>query len=262
MIMPSKRPLRSMLHLQMGQEVLYLLMTVGIMTSLILLVYTRSLQQVPVAETDVRALQQRVADLYTQLEAERQKTNSTLPALQQRVADLYAQLEAERQKTNSTLPDEQPPIITLSEARGYYFRSGSAALSEAFRIALLETIVPRILEISTRYNADVLEVVGHTDEVPISNRRSDIDRTLLRFLNREPLAAPVASDNVGLGMARAAAVVRELRADPRLKNLTILPLSAGQTTTVRDQLSAGIDGVGQDEERRRIEIRVRREFGS
>lgn len=201
----TKRSPDSMLHLQMGQEVLYLLMTIGIMTSLILLVYTHSQQEF-------------------------------------------------------AAPLEQPPIITLSEARGYYFPSGSAALSQSFRAALVQRIVPRILDISRQYEARVIEVVGHTDEVPVSAARSTIDSTLLHFLNWQPSAAPVASDNVGLGMARAAAVVRELRADPRLQGLTILPLSAGQTTTVQHQLSPGTNEVAEDQLRRRIEIRVRRHF--
>jgi len=223
-----KTPLRSMLHLQMGQEVLYLLMTIGIMASLVLLVYARVLQNA------------------------RDEAAAQLAALQVEYAALPPQ--------DRPQPDDQPPIITLSEAKGYYFPSGSAKLSDEFRHALAQQIVSRILEISRRYEAEMVEVVGHTDEVPVRSAQSTIDQSLLPFLNWQGSAEPVASDNAGLGMARAAAVVRELRSDPRLKTLIILPLSAGQTTTVDHQLSTG--GLAQlsDQQRRRIEIRVRRRF--
>src|SRR5215813_10636155 len=62
--------------------------------------------------------------------------------------------------------------------------------------------------------------------------------------------------DAGLGLARAVAVVQVLRSDPRLNNYTLLPLSGGQLIGVDDQLTLG--GGGDDRERRRIEIRLRR----
>jgi hypothetical protein len=60
----------------------------------------------------------------------------------------------------------------------------------------------------------------------------------------------------GLGLARATAVVRVLMLDERLKGYTLLPLSGGQLIGVDDRLTKG--GGGDERERRRIEIRVRR----
>src|SRR4051812_25084660 len=41
-----------------------------------------------------------------------------------------------------------PPIISLSEAGGYYFESGRAELSSEFKVALTDKVVPRILDIA------------------------------------------------------------------------------------------------------------------
>jgi hypothetical protein len=59
-----------------------------------------------------------------------------------------------------------------------------------------------------------------------------------------------------LGLARAASVMRILTQDDRLKEYIVLPLSAGQLINVGDKVTAG--GGGDDKERRRIEIRLRR----
>ena len=205
------------------------------------------------------------------LRARQDEAAAELAALQDEVARLdtlrdqaAAELKAlrdERDRLRARHPDrdDQPPIITLTEAQGYYFPSGSADLSSEFRELIARQIVPQIFDIGRRYDAQVIEVVGHTDEIPVRSTRSTIDRDMLGFLNqRSP--EPVVSDNVGLGMVRAAAVVRELRQDPRLEEFTILPLSAGQTTTVRHELSPGLLPPREDQQRRRIEIRVRRHF--
>lgn len=249
-----RRPARSVLHLQMGQEVLYLLMTIGIMSSLVLLMYTRFLQ---IENADYRARQGEAAN-----ELETLHDNiALLEELRDKTAVELNELRGERDRLLRRNPvrDDQPPIITLTEAQGYYFPSGSAALSDAFRELIASRIVPRILDISRLHDAQVIEVVGHTDEVPVRSLRSTIDGEMLDFLNRRS-PEPRVSDNVGLGMVRAAAVVRELRQDPNLGNLTILPLSAGHTTTQRHQLSPGVSPPQEDQQRRRIEIRVRRHF--
>jgi hypothetical protein len=66
----------------------------------------------------------------------------------------------------------------------------------------------------------------------------------------------ISADNAGLGLARATAVVRVLGSDERLKGYTLLPLSGGQLIGVDDRLTSG--GGGDEPERRRIEIRLRR----
>src|ERR1700688_1242844 len=76
-----------------------------------------------------------------------------------------------------------PPIIRMSEADGYFFKSGSAELSPSFHQALIEQTPIEILKYIQKYDVDVIEVVGHTDERPIGNRQySNLDRELLPVL--------------------------------------------------------------------------------
>jgi len=149
-----------------------------------------------------------------------------------------------------------PPIINLSEAGGYNFATGSAELSGDFEAKLKSSILRQLIDIIQQYDVDVVEVIGHTDEQPLSDRRSNLDAKLIAVLNgRADALAP--ADNAGLGMARAASVVKALRADPRLAHVTVLPLSAAQVILPGDGLSDG-QSAGNVKERRRIEIRVRR----
>jgi flagellar motor protein MotB len=153
-----------------------------------------------------------------------------------------------------------PPIINLSEADGYYFATGSADLTPDFELALNTVVVTRLLEIAETFDVDVIEVIGHTDEQPVSNRVSNLDRSL-------PSATSVTwgssagalqwADNAGLGLARALAVVKVLSFDPRLRSFRILPLSAAQLIGTDGRLTRW-DGRGDVRERRRIEIRMRK----
>lgn len=155
--------------------------------------------------------------------------------------------------------NEQPPIITLEESKGYSFASGSAELTADFRALLRDDVLPKLIERSDRYSAQVVEVIGHTDEQPLgATSVSTMDTDLLTFLDcGRRVAPPGAADNTGLGMARAAAVACALREDSRSADLIILPLSAGQAITTDERLAAP-GGQLHEARRRRIEIRLRR----
>jgi flagellar motor protein MotB len=150
----------------------------------------------------------------------------------------------------------QPPLITLKESAGFSFPLGSAEVSDAFHTNLVGSIIPRILEISKRYHVTVVEVIGHTDEVPIQGYVSNLDRTLIPFL-RGKQDRVTAADNVGLGMMRATAVLNILRRDQRLAKFKFVPYSAGQVVLRGDQLTEGRDWQPRAE-RRRIEISLRK----
>jgi len=152
-----------------------------------------------------------------------------------------------------------PPIITMSEAGGYYFESGSAELSPGFRETLVSQTPGKILDYIRQYDVDVIEVVGHTDERPIGARwYSNLDRDLTSVLqNVEDVASLTPVDNAGLGLARAVSVVSVLRQSPLLTGYKMIPLSGAQLVNTDETLALG--GSMQDvQQRRRIEIRLRK----
>jgi flagellar motor protein MotB len=152
-----------------------------------------------------------------------------------------------------------PPIIRMSEADGYFFKSGSAELSRTFHQALTEQTPIEILKYLRKYDVDVVEVVGHTDERPIGIRQSsNLDRDLLSVLkNTAGVVSLTPADNAGLGLARAVAVVSVLRQSPLLAGYKLIPLSGAQLVNT-DETLAIAGSPGNIQERRRIEIRLRK----
>jgi len=92
----------------------------------------------------------------------------------------------------------------------------------------------------------------------MGQRPSNLDSELISvFLGNASVSALLPGDNAGLGMARAVSVAGLLRADPRFASVTVLPLSGGQMILPGDAATNGASA-GDAEDRRRIEIRVRR----
>ncbi|HEX8553283.1 MAG TPA: hypothetical protein VF695_01125 [Sphingomonas sp.] len=150
-----------------------------------------------------------------------------------------------------------PPFFSLSEAGGYFFDSGKATLRPEFERSLRSEVIPMLAKSVADYDVDVVEVIGHTDEVPMSGR-SNLDSALIQAsVGRVPIGALRSTDNAGLAMARAVAVVQQLRADSRLRGAAILPLSGAQMIVPVDRVANG-SARGGDQRRRRIEIRLRK----
>ena len=182
--------------------------------------------------------------------------------------NLLANASLAANKTPSELTDMQaraeisnnkwPPIISLSEARNYSFEVGSATLAPQFKQALKGKIAEQILALLNEFDADIIEVIGHTDQQPMSSTRTtNLDKIPLSFLTSNLDLTLNARDNAGLGYSRALSVIKELRKVPSLQKYTILPYSAAQMITPDEELNTGIN----DYDRallRRIEIRVRR----
>jgi len=148
-----------------------------------------------------------------------------------------------------------PPIITLSEADGCFFKTGSAEIDDCLRAKLRDT-VPLLVRRAQEYDVDVIEVIGHTDEQPIV-QRSNLDFSLLSVVKGTgSVSTLIPGDNAGLGLARAVAVVRALLNDSHMTPYRILPLSGGQLIGVDERITKGVQG--DIKERRRIEIRLRR----
>jgi len=151
-----------------------------------------------------------------------------------------------------------PPIITLSEADGYFFATRSAQLRADFEAKLRTAVVARLLEIAAAFPVDVIEVIGHTDERPVTGGLSNLDRELpaaMAGANGIEMLQP--ADNAGLGLARSLAVVKVLSSDARLRGFRILPLSAAQLIGTDGRLTRW-DEQGDVQQLRRIEIRMRR----
>src|SRR5262249_16392616 len=139
-----------------------------------------------------------------------------------------------------------PPIINLSEATGYSFETLKAELTPDFENKLKNIIVPQLLDYAKRFGVKTIEVIGHTDEQRIYNRTSNLDELLVDALHNKDVSILTPGDNAGLGLARAAAVVRFLGQDKRLNGYILLPLSGGQLIGVDDRLTNG--GGGDDRE--------------
>ena len=150
-----------------------------------------------------------------------------------------------------------PPFFSLSEAGGYFFDSGKATLRPEFERNLRSAIVPSLARSLKDYDVDVVEVIGHTDEVPMAGPSNLDGQLIAASVDRFPIAGLKSTDNAGLAMARAVAVTRILRSDPRLAGAAILPLSGAQMIVPVDHMADGT-AQGDDQRRRRIEIRLRR----
>lgn len=200
----------------------------------------------------VRLLTEESNKLRTERDAERQRASSaetSISASNKVVADLQTKL------------NDRPPLISISDENLKAFDPGSARVRPELS-GFLNGIVKTLYSYREKYGAQVIEVVGHTDEVYLDpNRRNlcNLDQDLLNVLNRRaPPEILGPCDNVGLGMARAVAVVGELRRLGLGRYFTLLPLSAGQTTDVNERLADGSLPPVLVAGRRRIELRMRR----
>jgi outer membrane protein OmpA-like peptidoglycan-associated protein len=152
-------------------------------------------------------------------------------------------------------PEDQPPIITLSEAQGYTFPSGSAVLTPSLIMALDSTVAPRLRRLAETYRCDIVEVIGHTDGQRMFGK-SNLDATLPLAVDSD-VAVLSGASNADLGLMRAYAVAAHLRRRAEFKGLSVLAYSAGQLL-LPDGSAAPAGDHSDRPERRRIEIRVRR----
>jgi len=151
-----------------------------------------------------------------------------------------------------------PPIIKLTDADGYFFESGKATLRPEFEAKIRGPVIEQLLADAQKYDTDVIEVVGHTDEQPIGPRSSNLDKELMTALVNHPAVdILLPADNAGLGIARAVSVAGVLKADGRLANYKVLPLSGAQLINPDETLVTTLS-LRDVRERRRIEIRLRK----
>jgi outer membrane protein OmpA-like peptidoglycan-associated protein len=271
----------STLHLQMGQEVMYLLLVTSLVANFILatlalraskadgvLNSTRNYTEITRENRQLRASQAQLQDQVTNLKfrldsetSERKKAEIRASLADARIVQADARLkEAQAGKTRPAAPQDQPPIINLREAEGFKFESGSSDISPEFLEKLRSNIVPRLAQLSERYGAQIVEVIGHTDGTSIrdtSRVKANLDDSLSHLLESANTTSFLPYDNAGLGISRAVSVARALRATGLSSNLDIQPLSAAYLISPKDRAEPAERRVS-DAERRRIEIRLRR----
>ena len=158
---------------------------------------------------------------------------------------------------------ENPPIIILSEMKERYrFALGSADVPPVFRTAIQTEVIPELESRSQPCQCDTIEVVGHTDRVPMIPSYSTLDRGLSRAFATGNLEGLNPGSNVDLGMLRALAIVRILKESQRAGQLRriqfILPYSAGQMILQNNRLDTSDTSHVPEAQRRRIEIRLRK----
>ena len=261
--MAKGRP--SLLYLQMGQEVIYILLACATLASILLVsivvhsrVQDRETQQ---KLDDFTRRNSSWIEIQDKLQKEKDAAIKGAKEKDKLIGNINrekAEVESERDK----LKNDKPPIILLTEREGYTFATGSADILPAFRERVSNNIVPNLKEYAGRYSASIIEIIGHTDEVQIGEGQrsaSNIDKVILDVVNNKGEHKKlIPHDNVGLGMARAASV-RQLLIDLGLgQEFTILPLSAGPLITVDENITSGSAKATGEEARRRIEIRLRR----
>lgn len=153
--------------------------------------------------------------------------------------------------------NEKPPLVPLTEKDSFRFTTGSYTLSPEF-VAALNKRIPDINDTITKYDIDVVEIIGHTDGQP-SPGLSNLD-LLLPSANRSTSPKGyLAGSNTDLGLLRAIAVASYLRTklDPDGKRkLIIRPYSAGSLIS-SDGRYAPADTADRAD-RRRIEVRFTR----
>ncbi|MEP1573569.1 hypothetical protein [Roseibium album] len=186
--------------------------------------------------------------------------NQALTLAVEKLEMLRQEYKAENDRLNVEVArlNDKPPIIVIKDADGYSFKSGSAELSDRLRVHLARRTVPLIADNALKFKTYVVEVIGHTDEVPIGRRSCNLDGGLLHALEgRMKVGGLIPCDNTGLGMARAISVVRELRRAGLDYRYTLRPLSAGQTTLPNGSVASPQRRPIEQAARRRIEIRLR-----
>jgi hypothetical protein len=152
--------------------------------------------------------------------------------------------------------NDQPPVISISEAQVFSFPSGTAEIAPDFRRFLVDAVIPKLVDLTHRYGCDVVEVIGHTDSQRVRTR-SNLDDELLVAIagGRQPLQA---GSNADLGLMRAWTVAELLKKDGRLGGKVFYSYSAADAISPGGSAALASEARVNEPARRRIEIRLRR----
>ena len=205
-----------------------------------------------------------------QVRAELEKLRSAIRLTEGRsIEKLVDEIEDLKRQLN-----DKPPIIRIDEQRKEYrFESGSSIIGEDFSNGLNTSEFPRLAkeiidrQEEGRVKVDTLEIIGHTDGVPISNK-GNLDKKLPAVLagDSEALKDLIAGSNNDLGLLRALAVKQKWIEYSKshaqshiLSRIAIRCYSAGQTILPIPKADpVPFDYLLKDPRARRIEMRLTR----
>ena len=159
--------------------------------------------------------------------------------------------------------NQKPPLIKLTEAQSFRFKTGSYSLSPDFK-KRLDNITATIAQDIRKYHIDTIEVIGHTDGQP-SPGMSNLDLKLQNQFedNGNIINGFTTGSNVDLGLLRALSVAAYLRQKLKSRDLmmpSIVAYSASSLIGLSGQYRPA-DSAPRSE-RRRIEIRFTRNQAS
>lgn len=253
-------------------EIFSFLAMIFLFSVVVVAVKEYDLTQLKTQETQIRQDIQQARQDAAQLKADIAKANQATAQARQdfeqaRAEAIAAKKEAEYAKQEVQRIKEQirhlgPPIKILSESnQAYRFQSGKATISFDFRKAIENEILPWIernnQETDCAFNA--IEVIGHTDGVPVAPNQPNIDSEMISKYQSGQLEALRPGSNLDLGQMRALAVIAILQEyQQRFQRLPCVqfffPYSAGQMLV--NHRIAIQDSKIPDETRRRVEIRM------
>lgn len=159
-----------------------------------------------------------------------------------------------------------PQTISLKEAEGFTFDSGSGELSGIFTDKLADLLkTERAVNLLNNPRTKVIEIIGHTDNQPVKAwRSSTLDKEVINVLaGMSPIKSLQYGSNTDLGLIRAVSVylyLKQLQADGQLRaDLQFRIYSAGQLLLPSGQLAiANTEGIQENldvQEKRRIELK-------
>ncbi|MBK1645246.1 hypothetical protein CKO25_11450 [Thiocapsa imhoffii] len=208
---------------------------------------------------------QTATDTAARISEELQQATADLAAASAQVAELEQKVMTLELRQGIHL-DDKPPIITIADAdKRHFFSSGSATLTPDFKIDLtsggFEEIAAEILKRNRdgRHAVDTLEIIGHTDGVPVA-RRGNLDVVLPLLLEGDSSSFErlTPGSNNDLGLLRALAIkhawiefVEQHSEREQLHPIAVRTYSAGQTLPVD---AGGYRAA--DARSRRIELRL------
>jgi flagellar motor protein MotB len=155
----------------------------------------------------------------------------------------------------------EPPIIELPDAQNGNFELGKALISPEFATLLEHRVFPRLLKIVEEYpTVDTIEIIGHTDNKPISSSRSNLDTRLAVVLQSDyGTSSLFAGSNADLGLMRAAAVreswIQWVQQQPATFSRKIGVRCYSAANAIPPSGTASVPSEDRDKRARRIEIR-------